>query len=137
MRRHLNALRDHLDAKGWRAHVIDVPASVQVPYILISPVSHYDYDPSASGLTSDFYGLVRLTCVAGSVDAALAFGDAVRGYLSPRNAWTRVPAEGFAADICWAMFDAADVDRDVTGTALNNHRAFAKHTYHLDSRSLT
>ena len=137
MRRHMNAVRDYLAAKGWRAYVVTVPSGAVVPYLLISPEWTGDYDPDVSGLSDDFTGRFQVTAVAGSVDAALAFGDTVRAYLSPRNGWSRVPVEGFAADICWAGFDIADVDRDITGTALNNHRAFAKHTFHLNSRSLT
>lgn len=137
MRAHLNAVRDHLAAKGWRAYTITVPADAAVPYVLISPEWAGDYDPDVSGMTDDFAGRFQVTAVAGSVDAALAFGDTVRAYLSPRNGWSRVPVEGFVADVRWDGFNTADVDRDITGTALNNHRAFSKHTFLIASRSTT
>lgn len=136
MHSHLVALQSHLEARGWRAHIIDVPKDENVPYILISPLSDYDFDPDSSGTSDDFTGHVRLTFVAGSVSAALAFADAGRAYLSPSNRWTRLEVPGFAANVCWRSFDVADVDRDITGTALNNHRAFAKHTFHLNSRRI-
>lgn len=137
MRRHLNALKAHLEARGWRAHLIDVADDTALPYVLISPVYAGQYDPSLSGVTDDFDGYVRLTAVAESVNAALGLADAMRAYLSPGDAWTTIIIPGFHAEICWQSFDVADVDRDITGTALNNHRAFSKHTYHLNSRSLT
>ncbi len=114
----------------------DTTVPAQVPYLVLGASGGLmpDHMPVA-GVDQSLEFDLRLTSVAGVVDAPPKVASRVRDYLSPAYGVTRIALTGRALDVFYVRTEVASaVDRDVVVAGTNRHPAYGVDTYHVVSQ---
>ena len=142
MRSHLNALAAHLAALGYPVHLYraNPPAGADedtvppVPYLVLRGAWDSGDEIPLSDATTTLDTEVRVTATATTAEGAGVVLDRVRGLMSPRSDWTRVPMEGRVVQVKRARAEIEpDVDMDLRLPGSNRHPGFGVDSYRLHS----